>query len=213
MTALHVFDMDGTLLTGTTASLQVAAALGDVDALVALEGRFAAGELTTVGFAAELCRLWRDLDAALVARAFAGSPWLTGIEQVCADIRRRGEHSAVVTMSPDFFAVHLLQLGFDEVVASRLPPLPLTAAAMDPAAILTPRDKVRIVEGLREKYGVARDRCVAYGDSLSDAPLFRELTATVAVNADHHLADLAAVDYHGDSLLGAYELGRRLLPE
>ena len=94
MTALHVFDMDGTLLTGTTASLQVAAALSDVDALVALEGRFAAGELTTVGFAAELCRLWRDLDAALVARAFAGSPWLTGIEQVCADIRRRGEHSA-----------------------------------------------------------------------------------------------------------------------
>ncbi len=33
---------------------------------------------------------------------------------------------------------------------------------------------------------------MAYGDSMSDAPLFRSLEATVAVNADQHLAGLAA---------------------
>jgi hypothetical protein len=33
----------------------------------------------------------------------------------------------------------------------------------------------------------------------------------VAVNADHHLAGLAAVSYRGDDLGGAYALGRDLL--
>ncbi|MEV4359895.1 hypothetical protein [Nonomuraea sp. NPDC049625] len=47
---------------------------------------------------------------------------------------------------------------------------------------------------------------------MSDAPLFRHLPHTVAVNADHHLADLAALDYRGDDLTEAYRLARTLLP-
>lgn len=211
VTVLHVFDMDGTLLAGTTASLRIAAALGAEAELVELEARFARGELDTRGFAAAICELWRDLRAETVAAAYAGSPWLSGIDEVCADIRRRGERSAVITMSPDFFATHLLARGFDDVVASRYPLLPLTTAA-DPAGILTPADKVRVVEELCQRYRVDPDRCVAYGDSMSDAPLFRRLAATVAVNADHHLADLAAVEYRGGDLAEAYALGRALLP-
>jgi phosphoserine phosphatase len=48
----HVFDMDGTLLHGTTASVLLAAALGRPDSLDVLEERFAAGALTTVEFVA-----------------------------------------------------------------------------------------------------------------------------------------------------------------
>jgi len=96
------------------------------------------------------------------------------------------------------------------VVASRLPALPFTTP-IDPTAILTPQDKVRILEDLCRTYGVARARCVAFGDSMSDAPLFRHLAATVAVNADEHLAGLAAVSYHGDDLTEAYALSRAQL--
>ena len=46
---------------------------------------------------------------------------------------------------------------------------------------------------------------------MSDAPLFRSLRHTVAVNADEHLRDLAAATYVGDDLWPAYELGRSLL--
>ncbi|MEV4567782.1 HAD-IB family phosphatase [Nonomuraea sp. NPDC049419] len=209
--SLHVFDMDGTLLTGSSASLQIARGLGTYDELVELEARFAAGEIDTRGFAAAIHELWRELTQAAVAEAFAASPWLNGIEQVCRDIRERGERSAVITMSPDFFARHLLDLGFDEVVASRFPAPPF-AEPLDPAAILTPADKVDITEELRLRFGLPYERCVAYGDSMSDAPLFRRLTNTVAVNADHHLADLAALSYRGGDLTEAYELGRSLLP-
>jgi phosphoserine phosphatase len=207
---LHVFDMDGTLLEGTTASLQIARHLGSMAELVELEARFAAGEIDTRGFAAAIHELWRDLTPSAVADAFATSPWLTGIREVCADIRERGERSVVITMSPDFFARHLLELGFDDVVASRFPALPFLEP-LDPANILTPRDKVRIVEDMCERYGLSRSQCVAYGDSMSDAPLFRQLTKTVGVNADHHLAELATLSYCGNDLAEAYVLGRVLL--
>lgn len=208
--SLHVFDMDGTLLRGTTASLQIARHLGSTEELVKLEAQFAAGEIDTRGFAAAIHQLWRELTPSSVAGAFASGPWLTGIREVCADIRERGERSVVITMSPDFFARHLLELGFDDVVASRFPAPPF-AEPLDPANILTPDDKVRIVNEMCEQYDLSHSRCVAYGDSMSDAPLFRQLTRTIAVNADHHLAELATLSYRGSDLAEAYALGRTLL--
>lgn len=202
--------MDGTLLKGTSASLQIARYLGCAEELAGLEARLAAGEIGPRGFAATVHGLWRSLTGPAVAEVFGGCPWLQGIPEVCADIRARGERSVVVTLSPDFFARHLLELGFDEVVASRFPALPFRDP-LDPGGILTPDDKVRVVDEVRARHGLPRSRCVAYGDSMSDAPLFRRLAKTVAVNADHHLAGLAAVSYRGDDLAGAYALGRVLL--
>ncbi|MFA1543603.1 HAD family hydrolase [Actinomadura monticuli] len=206
---LHIFDMDGTLLAGTTANLEIARHLGTLPELHQLEARFSAGTLDTRGFSIEIHRLWRDLTPDIVATAYTAATWLTGIADVCADIRARGEHSAVITMSPDFFARHLLALGFDDVIASRFPPMPFTGT-LDPAGILTPDDKVRVTEELRAGHRLTPAQCTAYGDSMSDAPLFRHLTNTVAVNADHHLADIAALDYRGTDLTEAYTLARTL---
>ncbi|GAA1800082.1 HAD-IB family phosphatase [Actinomadura chokoriensis] len=208
---LHIFDMDGTLLAGTTANLEIARHLGTLPELRELEARFAAGTLDTRGFSTEIHRLWRHLTPDIVATAYTAATWLTGIADVCADIRARGEHSAVITMSPDFFARHLLDLGFDDVIASRFPPMPFTGT-LDPAGILTPADKVGIADRLRARHGLAPAQCTAYGDSMSDAPLFRHLANTVAVNADHHLADIAALDYRGTDLSEAYALARTLHP-
>ncbi|MFD7244543.1 HAD family hydrolase [Streptomyces massasporeus] len=204
MSRLHIFDMDGTLLRGTTASLEIARHLGCLPDLRRLEAAFAAGAVDTRGFAAQICRLWRALTPELVADVFAQAPWIGGLPEVLSDIRRRGEHSVVITMSPDFFAGRLGSLGVDEVVASRFPPLPFRTAPA-PAGILTPADKVVVMDGIREKLGLGPDSCVAYGDSVSDVPLFRRLTHTVAVNADSTLRTLARYHYDGDDLRVAYE--------
>ena len=94
---LHIFDMDGTLLTGTTANLEVARYLGTLTELHDLEARFAAGTLDTRGFSTEIHRLWRHLTPDIVATAYTAATWLTGITDVCTGIRARGEHSAVIT--------------------------------------------------------------------------------------------------------------------
>ena len=209
--ALHVFDLDGTLLPATTASLELARVTGHLEELHALEARFGAGELDTRGFAAAIHELWSDLTAAQVVEAFAAAQKLVRVADVFVDVRRRGERSMVITMSPDFFAAELVALGTDEVVASRFPAVPFEGVALDPAGILTPDDKPRLVQERLESLGLPVERVVAYGDSMSDAPLFRMLHHTVAVNADDHLHDLAAARYVGDDLWPAYQLGRALL--
>ncbi|MFD5483296.1 HAD family hydrolase [Streptomyces hawaiiensis] len=212
MSHLHVFDLDGTLLRDTTASLEIARRLQCLPELLRLEADFAAGTLDTRGFAAEVCRLWTELTPAAAADAFAAAPWIGGLTDVLTDIRRRGEHSVVVTMSPDFFADQLMALGVDEVVASAFPPLPLRTSP-DPAGILTPADKVVAVERIRKRLALGPDACAAYGDSVSDIPLFRALDHTVAVNANSALRGLARHQYEGDDLRAAYLLARSSLAD
>jgi len=116
----------------------------------------------------------------------------------------------LITMSPDFFARHLLAFGIDVVAASRFPALPFSHA-LDPAGILEPADKVRLAEEQRIAHGLTTRDCVAYGDSMSDLPLFRVLENTVAVNADESLEQAAAVTYRGGDLREAYAMARELL--
>ncbi|GII76589.1 hypothetical protein Sru01_15710 [Sphaerisporangium rufum] len=209
MSALHVFDMDGTLL-ASTAGLEISAALGCRAGVAELEREFAAGRLTTRRFAAGVHDLWRALTPEVVARAFRAGPWLDGIAEVCADIRARGEHAAVITLSPDFFAGLLRGFGFGHVAASAFPPPPM-AGPVDPAGILTPECKVRITRALLAGHGLPAGRCVAYGDSRSDLPLFEALGGGVAVNADAALAARAFARYTGRDLRGAYALARARL--
>lgn len=210
MSRLHVFDLDGTLLRGTTASVEIARGLGRLPDLLRLEDAFARGSLDTRGFAAGLCRLWHGLEAPAVAEAFAAAPWIGGMREVFDDIARRGEHAILITMSPDFFADRLLAHGLREVVASRFPPLPLREAA-DPSGILTPEDKVTATDRVLADLALTRRDCVAYGDSGSDIPLFRALPHTVAVNAAPVLRGLARHHYDGDDLRVPYERARGLL--
>jgi phosphoserine phosphatase len=210
MSALHVFDMDGTLLRGTTASIELSRRLNRLDSLEALEAALLAGTVTPPEFAVAVHELWHDLTPEVAEAVAAGSPWIDGIEDVCADIARRGETSMLITMSPDFFARHLHGLGVDVVRASTFPPLPF-AAAIDPAGILTPEDKVRLAAAERTERGIPKSACVAYGDSFSDLPLFADLDHTVAINASEALEATAKVAYRGEDLREAYAQGRALL--
>lgn len=210
MTRLHVFDMDGTLIPGTSASLELARHTGHHTELVALERRFSAGLVDAPTFARTSYALWSALTVDDVAQVWQAMPLLTGIAEVFADIRRRGEFALVVTLAPDFLARGFLGLGATEVVASRWPTLPFREP-LDVTGILSPEDKPRIAAEMGARFGLTGDDMVGYGDSMSDAPLFRQLRHTVAVNADHHVADLAALTYRGDDLRAAYALVRARL--
>ena len=149
------------------------------------------------------------MDDAGIDATFAATPWLKGIEAVWADIARRGEYSAVITQSPQFFADRLLAWGVGIVrgagVYGGVPP--------DPLLVVTPESKVPIAIELMKHHGVTSDDCVAYGDSSSDIPLFKLLTRTVAVNGVPALRKIAAAAYEGNDLWGAYTLGRLLLDQ
>ncbi|QTZ93042.1 HAD family hydrolase [Streptomyces auratus] len=208
MSKLHLFDMDGTLLYGSAAAVEISRRLGLEREIAELERGFSAGELTPVQFAQRACELWAaELTELQLAAAFEDAPWLTGIQEVWADIRARGERCAVISLSPAFFVERLLAWGADTAHGSRWPAVPIRQA-VDPAGILSSAAKVRIADELCVQYGLTRADCVAYGDSMSDTELFAAVPQSVAVNADHHVSDLASYAYVGRDLREAYELIR-----
>lgn len=206
MTKLHVFDMDGTMLRGS-ACLEISRHLGQLEAINVIEEAWGRGEVGHVEFY-ELCLpLWEGLSEAAIDEIFVATPWLDGIQEVLADIAERGEHSMVVSLSPQFFVDRLLAWGVRTAYGAEV----RAGLPVEPARVLTPDSKVRLVRDVMDTQHVRPQDCVAYGDSSSDMPLFQMLPKTVSVNGTASLRALAAAHYEGSDLRGAYTIGRGLL--
>ena len=118
---LIFFDLDGTLLPGTTASLEIARATGTTAQLVDLERAFSAGQCTTHEFAHAVARLWSDVSVTAIAKAFSDTPKIGNIEPTLQLVHDLGWRSCLITMSPMFFAseCHVWGLDFISVVNSK----------------------------------------------------------------------------------------------
>lgn len=206
MTRLHLFDMDGTLLHGSSANVELARVTGMVEEFRALDAEFAAGLLDAPGYARRAYGMWGALTSEQVTAAFTAAPWLSGIPEVWADIRARGEYCAVISLSPDFFVRRLLRWGVHAAFGAKFPEPPFGDVPLDVSGILLPESKVLIADRLCAEFGVTRADCVAYGDSMSDAQLFGVVPVSVAVNADHHVSGIATLAYAGRDLREAYAL-------
>jgi phosphoserine phosphatase len=206
VTKLHIFDMDGTLLQGS-ACLHISEYAGCIDQVNLIEEAWSRGEVGHVEFYRLCLPLWAGLDDAGIEAVFDSSPWIDNVAEVFADIAARGEYSAVITLSPMFFAERLLRWGLTTAHGARVHP----GEPPDPACVLTPASKVEISAGLMQQYGLGRVDCVAYGDSASDLLLFDALPNTVAVNASPKIAALSQRNYVGRDLWEAYQLGRALI--
>jgi len=199
---LFVFDMDGTLLIKTTACLEIAKATATLEHLHMLEKQFADGEIDAFGFAKQIGALWGMLDEQIVRTTFEATPKLERIREVTALIRSGGGTSCLITMSPDFYAHLFYDYGFDFIGAWAFP------KSLDedilPEKILNPKDKALLVRKWCIQLGLEMNRCVAFGDSMSDYLLFKELEHTVAVNGDPTLRTLARYQYDGSDLHDAF---------
>jgi len=208
MARLHLFDLDGTLLHGTTAPVEISRQLGLEAETVALDMAIASGRIGPPEYATQVYGLWKELTEEHVAAAFTAAPWLTRIQEVWTEIREAGDYCVVISLSPSFFVERLTQWGAHATFGSRFPALPFREP-VDPAGLMSSAAKVRIAAGLCTEFGVGLTDCVAYGDSLSDKDLFEVVPVSVAVNADRHLEGRATHTYTGRDLWDAYELVRR----
>ncbi|MEU3499683.1 HAD-IB family phosphatase [Streptomyces hundungensis] len=207
MARLHLFDLDGTLMRGSAAPVEISRQLGLLSEIGELERELSAGLIGPPEYAVRVHALWAGLTEAHVASAFESAPWLTGIQDVWREIRERGDYCAVISLSPSFFVRRLLAWGAHAAHGSVFPDVPF-ARPVDPAGILSPAAKVSVMNRLCAEFGVSPRSCVAYGDSMSDVDLFAAVPVSVAVNADHHLEGLATHAYTGDDLREAYALVR-----
>lgn len=203
---LHVFDMDGTLLR-STATIELARHLGQLDEGQEIEERWLHGRITDTEFWLRLLDICKGASSADLDGAFEAAPWMAGIAETFADIRSRGEAVIVISQSPAFFVRGLERWGAHETYGSAVElDSPLSASAT-----LLPEAKVAITESALAVRNLSARECVAYGDSSSDLGLFAALPHTVAVNPTPQLEALAAARYVGTDIREAYSLGRQLI--
>lgn len=152
---------------------------------------------------------WGVVDAAVARRAFEAAPLVENIREVLADVHARGEHACLITMSPKYFADHFLDFGFDAIYATPFPADGTTT--LDETGVLEPEDKPRKAAEFCAERGLDLAEAVAYGDSMSDVPLFAEVGFRIAVNGDHHLAERSDLAVTGSDLMAAYRAARTLI--
>lgn len=199
---LFVFDMDGTLLIRTTACIEIAKVSGTLEQLHILEQKFAAGEIDAFCFAQNIGSLWGMVDEEVVRTAFEATPKLKNIKAVTTLIRRGGGKSCLITMSPAFYANLFFEYGFDFIGASQFPRS--SQEEIKRENILSPKDKATLVQSWCNLLGFELNKCVAFGDSMSDYLLFQELEHTVSINGDATLRELARYHYDGSDLQDAF---------
>lgn len=204
MSRLFVFDMDGTLLPFTTAMLEIAKIMGNMEKLVGLEKHYVEGKLGSTQFAEEVYNLWSTISEETVKKAFIETPKLKNIKEALQKIKSHGAVSCLITSSPTFFADHFYDYGFDYIFASK--PFTLTERVFTPQHILYGKDKPVLAKELCQKLKIPFEETVAFGDSISDVHLFQELKHTVSVNGDAHVKELAKFHYSGMDLLEALAL-------
>lgn len=183
---LVVFDMDGTLLPGQTASQNIGKETGTIDEVHRLEAAYREGDYTPTQFATELHEMWSSYPGCY-KKAFENSVLLRNIGPAVETLHSRGYTTCLITMSPLAYAINFSEFEF---VFGSLPP----------HTIINPEDKPVIANRLADSMNLTADRIIAVGDSTSDIPLFKGATYSLAVNGDHAIQSLATHRYTGECL-------------
>lgn len=195
-----VFDLDGTLLRGTSVAKVLAERLGHGRALDELERAFVAGERSSRAIADAAASQCTGHTVAELVRLLEDAPWIDGLADTVATLRGAGSQVLVATITWRFAAEALRRWhGFDAVCGTEIEVQ---------GGVVTGRisryfeedDKCDFVVGWCAGQGIALTDVVAVGDSRSDLPVFGRVGRSVALNATAQARAAATVAIETDDL-------------
>jgi phosphoserine phosphatase len=177
------FDVDGTLVPGTTSTRYLARWLGHLDDLVAAENGYAAGELSNHEVCVRDARGWRGHLTADVETWLDGLPLVGGIVETVDWCRAHRLEPHLATLAWEPVGRHLTRrYGFAGFCGPRL----VTVDGRYTGAVehsFDEYDKLASAVAVAAKAGVPLSACAAVGDSRSDLPLFAAVGFPIAFNA------------------------------
>jgi phosphoserine phosphatase len=177
------FDLDGTLLRGTTVSLLLAQWVGQAEEIAELERAFQAHEISN-SVVADTSAGWLAGRAAADAWAvLAEGTWIDGMGETFRALTAAGTSLLLGTVTWRFAAEMLRERhGFAAVSGTEMQ---LIAGVLSGTVTryFDEHDKVRFVEEWCACNGYSMSEVAAVGDSRSDVPLFERVGMSIALNA------------------------------
>lgn len=178
-----VFDLDGTLLRGTSVSLMLAEWLGRTREIAELERAFHAHEISGSVIADVSAGWFAGQHTADVWGVLAEGPWIAGMAETFQALTASGASILLGTITWRF-AAEMLRTphGFAAISGTEMQAADgvLSGAV---SRYFDEHDKARFVEKWCAQSGYSMSQVAAVGDSRSDVPLFRRAGLSIALNA------------------------------
>jgi phosphoserine phosphatase len=178
-----VFDLDGTLLRGSTVSLLLAQWLGRASEIVELERAFHAHEISN-SVVADTSAGWlagRSVSEAL--RVLEDGPWIDGMAETFQALHSAGASLLLGTITWSCAGEILRERhGFAAASGTEMQ-VSEGVLSGTVSRYFDEHDKVGFVEQWCSQNGYSMSQVAAVGDSRSDVPLFRRVGMSIALNA------------------------------
>lgn len=197
---LACFDLDGTLVRGTTVSQHLADCLGQGEQMAELERRYAGGEISNSVVAEEQARSYRGIPLSDVVAKLADIPCIADIDATLAALRERSIESLLCTITWSFAAEEFgRRHGFAAVSGTEVE-LEMGIPTGAVKRHFDEHGKLQFVASYCGERGIDLSQCIAIGDSRSDIPLFEAVGFSVALNATPQAREAASVAIDTETL-------------
>ena len=200
MRAAVFFDVDGTLVPGTSSSQHLATYLGHLDSLRIAEDAYAAGTMDNREVSVLDARGWHQRTEAEVREFLADLPLVEGISEVVEWCSANEVAAYLATLAWEPVGRYLCaRFGFAGACGPRL-------CQRDGAYTGTVEqhfdefDKRNFALQTAASLGLPPLGCAAVGDSRSDLPLFAEVGCSVGFNASEAVRAVATASVGGSDL-------------
>ena len=194
------FDIDGTLVTGTSSGAFLAQRLGHAREMNKAEADYAAGVIDNDQVCAIDAQGWAGAAQSEIELWLLDLPLVTGIEETVAWCHSRNLLAVVASLAWDVVGAHLAgRFGFADYCGPRLQ----SSAGRYTGKVdrsFDEFDKRNFALDVCHRTGVSPERCVAIGDSRSDLPLFDVVDFSIALNASADARAKASVSLDSDSI-------------
>ncbi|MER7403815.1 haloacid dehalogenase-like hydrolase [Streptomyces sp. NPDC000070] len=205
------FDVDGTLVPGTSSSVFLAGFLGHRDELALAEDAYASGDLDNRQVSELDAKGWAGVSEGQVLGWLDGLPLVSGITETVGWCQRNGLVPVLATLAWSPVGGYLTdRFGFHAFSGPRLE-TDGTRFTGRVARHFDEYDKRDFALAQARKLGLAPRSCGAVGDSRSDLPLFASVALSVAFNASAGARAAATVTVDGGDLRGVLPALSRLV--
>lgn len=199
-TRLVCFDLDGTLVSGTTSMLFMSEKFGFLERVREYERLFSAGLMTNIQAADLTAREFSDLSLCRIEELYSDVPKISNIDIVIAALKKRGITTLLASITWTFMvAIFARRYGFDAYCGTEMETENniLTGVV---SHYCTEQDKAQFFLDSCRKYGVELKDAIAIGDSRSDHLIFKKASLSIALNADVTTKKLATCHLDTDDL-------------
>lgn len=201
------FDLDGTLVRGTTVSRHLADRFGESGPIAELEQGYASGEISNAMVASEQARSFRGVPLQDIVSKLIDIPCIAGIDATLTALGDRGVESLLGTVTWSFAAREFGgRHGFAAVSGTEIELGLGDIPTGEVSCHCDERDKLEFVVAHCEASGVDLSECLAIGDSRSDIPLFRAVGFSIALNATPQAREAATVSLDTEELTDILDL-------